>query len=300
MINSTPLPTVGLSNQSSLGGGVLLSGASMSRTVMADVNGFTPVIDTLVKEVGLLTATVFGVVWRHCQMEDGFCWASQEKLADIIGISRQTMNEHIKKLSTTGYLEEVGYGTNGVVKLFDTGKANLKFSVSGVVQTDSRCRPNRQPPVVQTDTKIVIKKEKETNISDLPEPIREECDLDGITESMELGYGLKKKKSYLTEEEKQLAEVFSSIAGVKVPVSVTKRDYGEYTVTWWKPIKEMLRQVDGNFVRAGQLIEQAIEKQRKSGLPVGMPKSILNSYMGELSMNSRRMAKDADGNWREL
>ena len=156
----------------------------MSRTVIADVDGWTPVIDDLIKEVGLMTATVFGVVWRRCQMEDGYCWAAQDNLGKTLGLSRQAISDHIKKLVAWGYLDEVGYGANGVKKLFDTGKAGLKISLTASNRLSgsdtTRCKVQTQPDVTLPDTKKVIKKDikkVESNIStnvDIPEPVYEE------------------------------------------------------------------------------------------------------------------------------
>ena len=37
---------------------------------LTEVKGFTPVIDIVVKDTSLVTAVVYGRIWRYCQMED--------------------------------------------------------------------------------------------------------------------------------------------------------------------------------------------------------------------------------------
>jgi DNA-binding MarR family transcriptional regulator len=73
---------------------------------LSEVKGFTPVIDVLVKELGLMPALVYGRVWRFCQMKDKVCTASLETLAKPLGVSRKTVERHIKKLCQMGYLED--------------------------------------------------------------------------------------------------------------------------------------------------------------------------------------------------
>lgn len=129
----------------------------MSKTILANVDGFTPAIDGIVEELGFLTAIVFGVIWRYCQMEDGVCNASQEKLANKIGIKRQTLARHAKSLVAAGYLEsELKEGIGITYK--DTGKANLLLKVTGgVIKSDTGCYPELQVPVIKSDTKKVFK-----------------------------------------------------------------------------------------------------------------------------------------------
>ena len=127
----------------------------MSKTVLANVDGFTPVIDGLVEKYGFMTALVFGVIWRYCQLKDGKCTASQETLANKIGVKRQTFFRHAKLLVENGYLESNTKRGLGI-EYTDTGKANLSFKVTArVIESDSTCNPKVQPPVTLDDTKIL-------------------------------------------------------------------------------------------------------------------------------------------------
>lgn len=127
----------------------------MSKTLLARVDGWTPVIDAVVLDVGLVSAAVFGKVWRYCQMPDGICRASQDRLADELGMSRATINTHLSKLTETGYLKDLTPDLLGVPHQYaDTGKANLSISLTGGVKDFDR------EGVKNIDTKKeVLKKE---------------------------------------------------------------------------------------------------------------------------------------------
>jgi len=101
----------------------------VSKTVLSDLDGFTPVIDGLLAEIGLMPAFVFGKVWRYCQMEDRVCKAAQQTIADELHISRRTVQRAIELLVKNGYLEEVNTQTVNIYR--DTGKAGLSIKITG-------------------------------------------------------------------------------------------------------------------------------------------------------------------------
>jgi len=101
-----------------------------NKTVLADVGGFTPVIDTIVDELGFICANVFGVIWRYCQMSDGKCTASQSRIAEKLGLSVSTVKRCAEKLVEAGYLRSnVKKGVG--VEYYDTGLAGLRIQISG-------------------------------------------------------------------------------------------------------------------------------------------------------------------------
>ena len=109
----------------------------MSKTILAQVDGFTPVIDAMVADVGLISAAVFGKAWRYCQMSDGVCKAAQDRIADELGLSRATINTHLSKLVEAEYLEDITPELLGLPHQYrDTGKANLSISLTGSCQKD--------------------------------------------------------------------------------------------------------------------------------------------------------------------
>jgi hypothetical protein len=105
----------------------------MSKTILAEVDGFTPVIDRLAQECGAITALVFGRVWRYCQMKDGVCNASLETIASGIGMSPWTVERHIKTLVKAGYLEDLTPTLRKHPHTYkDTGKVALIGRISTV------------------------------------------------------------------------------------------------------------------------------------------------------------------------
>lgn len=130
----------------------------MSKTILAQVDGWTPVIDGLVLEVGAVTALIFGKMWRYCQMSDGVCKAGQERIANELGISRQTINSHIDKLVAAGFMEDMTPDLLGLPHQYrDTGKANLSISLTAT------CQKSLHPPVKNFDTKKELKKDSKEN-----------------------------------------------------------------------------------------------------------------------------------------
>jgi DNA-binding MarR family transcriptional regulator len=79
----------------------------MTGTFLSRVQGFTPVIDVLVEELGLIPAAMYGLVWRYCQGERGVCQASLDTLAERLHINRRTALRHLKHLVREGYLEDL-------------------------------------------------------------------------------------------------------------------------------------------------------------------------------------------------
>lgn len=94
---------------------------------LTEVRGFTPIIDAVVAELGLIPAVTYGVVWRYCQMEDGVCRASLETIAEKVGVSRRTIWTHIKDLCDKGYLRDLTPDLRNVPHTYaDTGKAKIR------------------------------------------------------------------------------------------------------------------------------------------------------------------------------
>jgi DNA-binding Lrp family transcriptional regulator len=135
----------------------------MSKTILQEVDGFTPVIDALVDELGLVTAAVFGAVWRYCQMQSSVCTASQDKIAERLRLERRTVMRHIKTLVEHGYLRDLTPELkNRPHTYMDTGKAGLRSRLwaevkRGVTLNDSTGIES-DTTVTLSDPKIQIKK----------------------------------------------------------------------------------------------------------------------------------------------
>jgi len=154
---------------------------AMTKTNLADLDGFTPVIDCLVKEYGLVTAVVFGRIWRYCQMKDGVCQASVETISNGIGVDRATVIRHRMKLVESGYLKDLTPNLKNRPHTFvDTGKVTIVSKIgvaqrntitAGVAECDSGSRREQQQVsqsatvgVAESHMKIVLKKDIKKDI----------------------------------------------------------------------------------------------------------------------------------------
>jgi DNA-binding MarR family transcriptional regulator len=109
---------------------------------LSEVKGFTPVIDVLAQELGLMCAVVYGVVWRYCQMENRVCTASLEKIAKRASISRSTAKRHIKELCKAGYLKDLTPDVRNHPHTYaDAGKVKIKELLA--VETGGSERPTK-------------------------------------------------------------------------------------------------------------------------------------------------------------
>lgn len=147
----------------------------MNRSAVAKIDRFTPLPDSLVEKFGLVTAAVYGRIWRYSQARRGVCDASQQKIADELGLDRVTVNQHIKKLVETGYLDDrTPTVTNRPHTYSVTNKLTIEMTVtvvenntSGVVQNNSTVNLDNST-VVQNNTKIHIKKQDKKQESLFP------------------------------------------------------------------------------------------------------------------------------------
>jgi len=80
--------------------------------------------EEIVKKHGFYAAIVYWIVCQYCEMDTGRCFASQETLADDIGLSRQTVNKYLQILVNDGYLIVCQKLANGNIYA-DSGKVHL-------------------------------------------------------------------------------------------------------------------------------------------------------------------------------
>jgi DNA-binding MarR family transcriptional regulator len=131
---------------------------------------YTPLIDNLVHDVGILGAAVFGRVWRYCQMERGYCHAEQGRIADELELSRGKVNECLRELVEKGYLGTTKNTKGRTVIYYDTGKAGKvelpEFTLPEDVQNTE---PVTEPVTVSVTEPVTngytkkVKKEKREN-----------------------------------------------------------------------------------------------------------------------------------------
>ena len=90
----------------------------MSVINLKNVEGFTPVPDSIREKYGVITASVFGVIWRFSRTQDGICKQSYKTLGQYIGLNRVTITRHVKILEEAGLitkLEKNGRKNNHII-----------------------------------------------------------------------------------------------------------------------------------------------------------------------------------------
>lgn len=181
---------------------------------------FTPLLDSLVDEFGIVTAAVFGRVWRYCQMERGYCHAEQSRIAEELNISRETVNRSIKELVKCGYLVDTTPNTKGRTRIYkDTGKAGVSLLPEPMTEpvNEAMTEPVNELVTIshtKTEKKEKIFKTPTTTVSSVVEEFLKNSDKD-----QEEAYRLVKRFS---SEEKAI-----EVASREHPLEAA-RDYLEW------------------------------------------------------------------------
>ena len=87
------------------------------------------------------------------------------------------------------------------------------------------------------------------------------------------------KPSKNKELENSMIARFTEITGVKI----IPTEYAKNQTLWYKPIQDMLAQVDNNLPEAQSIMEEAIEKLHKIRYTVSDPLSVLKTFKGILT-----------------
>ena len=116
--------------------------------ILSEVKGFTPVIDVVANELGFITAGVYGIVWRHCQMDSHVCRASAETLAAMLDVSVNTIRRHIRKLVEAGYIiDDTPDRRNAPHVYRDAGKVQI----DGLIQAKEVTQKEQAEDVCQPE-----------------------------------------------------------------------------------------------------------------------------------------------------
>lgn len=147
-----------------------------SRTLLTALEGFTPLPDILVEQVGITTAAVWGRMWRYCQMDGGVCQASLETLARELGLHRTTIIQHVDVLVKGGYF---------IDKTPDLKNRPHTYVDSGLLSVQSKIA------VVKSNTPAVEESEIPTAQSDFPTAtvVNSDLKIDSKIESKIVGAG---------------------------------------------------------------------------------------------------------------
>lgn len=205
----------------------------------------------------------------------------------------ETLRDQRRKLETKGYItcERKQRGIRIIVHNWTnpkeyTGKVyNVKIP-SDTPSCTPDCTPSFNDPS-QNNVSSYSQKSKIINHNILPEkesgkpePILEPCNEDGLPDSWR--ESKPKNKVNIKPDQQRLANTISGLLGIKTPICNNRKDYAAMQVTWWKPITEMLRQVDGDIEKAERIVDDVITAYRAANLTMNSPKSLLNGFIGEL------------------
>lgn len=98
---------------------------------------FTPIFDIIAGEYGLITAAVFGRIWRYSQYK-GVCTASHDRIARDIGVERRTVIRHISILAKDGYISDLSPGVRNRPHHYRiTQKGHDTLTITGVTESDT-------------------------------------------------------------------------------------------------------------------------------------------------------------------
>lgn len=266
-----------------------------SKTILGEVDGFTPVIDSILKEHGVSVALVFGRVWRYCQFGTGLCFASIETIATDLGISYTTAFNAIKKLCESGHLEDTTPNLHNHPHSYrDTGKAgNMHASIGfGSITNIEHSITNIEHSITVIDEETIKEtKEDINNISEqkIKKPLTASDCKKATEESMMRGIArnLSEDGDRINQYPEDVRPILSAVCelfNLKCP-SIKSTHAGH----WIKESRE-LKDACGEFEKQ-VLVEIANEfeqhKRTKGGtvpFPVTGPHSLVNSARGKAGL----------------
>lgn len=221
------------------------------------------------------------------EAKDGSVYKTSKELENETGLTYE------EQKTARARLKEIGLLTEKYARLDHTVYFKIDTNKLDALWASSQCHDGEQANDTMANTALTdslnsntentskittenILPEKE---SGKPEPIRVHCDIDGIPDDWK---DKPKKKVNINPDQQRLAGTISSLLGIKTPICNNKKDYAAMQVTWWKPINEMLRQVDGDIEKAERIVDDVIVAYRAANLTMNSPKSLLNGFIGEL------------------
>jgi len=109
------------------------------------LKGFTPIIDSVAQDVGLIQAAVYGIVWRHCEMDDHICRASVGRMADLLGVSENTVRRHLNALVEAGYIIDTTPDRRNAPHVYkDARKAKIEGEIKAIEAATQKEQPHQE------------------------------------------------------------------------------------------------------------------------------------------------------------
>ena len=139
-------------------------------------------------------ATVYGRVWRYCEMEKGYCYESIAVMAKLVSLDRAIFRGHLQVLVSDGFIEVLGEQSRGgrsvttrykvTGKLENISPLNVTLENTGVQNTSLEPEPESRTPVTSLN-----RSPEHQNRS--PEPPEETTREDSLREDSFVKRGLK-------------------------------------------------------------------------------------------------------------
>ncbi len=250
--------------------------------------GFTPVIDVLVDETDLMTAVVFGKVWRYCQGDEGRCYATVPRIAEECGISISSTQRRLKKLCKMGYLLDTTPNLRNKPHSYrDTGVIGLSTqTIAGKLDEIAQEPPGQGDRVPgQRDRACPVTVTDEDSSKDSSK------DIENLEDSDESSPAPKKRtraRSELDVLKSELVSHFTEKSGLPRPPTGTKGEFSAAGKLWWQPLIRIADCVDRDVARAQCLVEWALCHADSQALTVSRPASIEKIAIGELGRRIRQ------------
>ncbi len=150
-------------------------GVSEPRQIITEISGFIPVFEVVLHRYkDYMTALVFGRMWQYCNMSDGVCKASLERIGKDLEISAVTVMRHAEKLVENGYLiDTTPDRRNAPHEYLDGRKVEMKSRISaGMAES--------KPTVIKSNASVIksqLIKQDNTNIKEPLSPeLQEQAD----------------------------------------------------------------------------------------------------------------------------
>jgi hypothetical protein len=117
----------------------------IAKTFLSEVDGWTPLIDNLITKYDLVTAAVFGRIWRYSQLWSGVCKASLPTIADDLKLARSTVKLRVAVLCKDGYLSDMTPNLQGRPHIYKvTDKVTIMAKFTANVDTAQPDQPLRE------------------------------------------------------------------------------------------------------------------------------------------------------------
>lgn len=218
--------------------------------------GFTPVIDKIKDDVGRTPALVYGVMYRFSKMSDlRLCTASQKKIAEVAGVSRDTVIKAQTALLDKGYIHKSGFTKGGTV----IWACNVEITGEIVMSVD--LSEKTTGGVAKSDTPTNKREEyKKDKTKDL---------VDGIIDYSKAKHNLLDNVRWFPPDVGSYLEAFSLLFKARYKREATKQERG-----YW--IKECREWKERGYKPTS--VTRAWEYATEQGTVIKSPRSITYAF----------------------